>query len=124
MSTLATSPPSYKSQLPLYEIALMPYMPIPDINGEEWDDLEPASVLDALVELVGAAWRMSQFVQTSYELFPFSSHTYSTLTHISHTYSTLFHISHTCDSLFPHRPHYDTSTPIVLLLYIRLDTRL
>ena len=40
------------------------------------------------------------------------------VTHHSHTYSTLLHISHTCDSLFPHRPYYDTSTPIVLLLYI------
>ena len=33
-------------------------MPIPEINGEEQDHLEPASVLDALVELVGATWRI------------------------------------------------------------------
>lgn len=26
-------------------------MPVPDTNGEEWDRLEPASALDALVEL-------------------------------------------------------------------------
>jgi intracellular protein transport protein USO1 len=28
-----------------------PYLPVPDTNGEEWDRLEPASALDALVEL-------------------------------------------------------------------------
>lgn len=27
-------------------------MPVPDTNGEEWDRLEPASALDALVELI------------------------------------------------------------------------
>lgn len=27
-------------------------MPVPETNGEEWDRLEPASALDALVELV------------------------------------------------------------------------
>lgn len=27
-------------------------MPVPESNGEEWDRLEPASALDALVELV------------------------------------------------------------------------
>lgn len=26
-------------------------MPVPDTNGEEWDRLEPASALDAVVEL-------------------------------------------------------------------------
>ena len=26
-------------------------MPVPETNGEEWDRLEPASALDALVEL-------------------------------------------------------------------------
>ena len=36
---------------PLNEIALTPYMPVPETNGEEWDRLEPASALDALVEL-------------------------------------------------------------------------
>jgi len=37
---------------PLSEIILTPYMPVPESNGEEWDRLEPASALDALVELV------------------------------------------------------------------------
>lgn len=37
---------------PLNEIILTPYMPVPETNGEEWDRLEPASALDALVELV------------------------------------------------------------------------
>ncbi|KAJ7125418.1 p115 like vesicle tethering protein [Mycena epipterygia] len=36
---------------PLSDIALTPYCPVPDTNGEEWDRLEPASALDALVEL-------------------------------------------------------------------------
>jgi hypothetical protein len=27
-------------------------VPVPESNGEEWDRLEPASALDALVELV------------------------------------------------------------------------
>lgn len=36
---------------PLSEIILTPYMPVPETNGEEWDRLEPASALDALVEL-------------------------------------------------------------------------
>lgn len=37
---------------PLSEITVTPYMPVPETNGEEWDRLEPASALDALVELV------------------------------------------------------------------------
>ncbi|KAJ7350860.1 p115 like vesicle tethering protein [Mycena albidolilacea] len=36
---------------PLSELVLTPYCPVPDTNGEEWDRLEPASALDALVEL-------------------------------------------------------------------------
>ncbi|KAF9450102.1 hypothetical protein P691DRAFT_726661 [Macrolepiota fuliginosa MF-IS2] len=36
---------------PLSEIVVTPYMPVPETNGEEWDRLEPASALDALVEL-------------------------------------------------------------------------
>ncbi|KAK0459266.1 p115 like vesicle tethering protein [Desarmillaria tabescens] len=36
---------------PLSELTLTPYMPVPETNGEEWDRLEPASALDALVEL-------------------------------------------------------------------------
>lgn len=35
---------------PLSELTLTPYMPVPGSNGEEWDRLEPASALDALVE--------------------------------------------------------------------------
>ena len=42
----------------------------------------------------------------------------------SHIYSTLTHISHAYDSSFPHLLHCDSSPPIVLLLYIRLDTHL
>ncbi len=37
--------------MPLSELVLTPYMPVPESNGEEWDRLEPASALDALVEL-------------------------------------------------------------------------
>ncbi|RPD57929.1 hypothetical protein L226DRAFT_538879 [Lentinus tigrinus ALCF2SS1-7] len=44
--------PSNLSALPLAELTVTPYMPVPDTNGEEWDRLEPASALDALVELV------------------------------------------------------------------------
>ena len=61
----------------------------------------------------------------------FSSHTYSTLTHTSHAYdSPLPHLLHSdsylshYDSSLPHLLHLDSSTPIVLLLYIRLDTHL
>ncbi|KAG1734612.1 p115 like vesicle tethering protein [Suillus lakei] len=36
---------------PLSEVILTPYMPVPETRGEEWDRLEPASALDALVEL-------------------------------------------------------------------------
>ncbi|KAG1865027.1 p115 like vesicle tethering protein [Suillus subalutaceus] len=59
---LASNAPTYtKSQalhllpstltLPLSEVILIPYMPVPETHGEEWDRLEPASALDALVEL-------------------------------------------------------------------------
>jgi hypothetical protein len=37
---------------PLSELSLTPYIPVPESNGEEWDRLEQASALDALVELV------------------------------------------------------------------------
>lgn len=37
--------------MPLSELVLTPYMPVPETNGEEWDRLEAASALDALVEL-------------------------------------------------------------------------
>lgn len=36
---------------PLSQLVITPYMPVPETNGEEWDRLEPASALDALVEL-------------------------------------------------------------------------
>ena len=38
--------------IPLPQLALTPYVPVPGTNGEEWDRLEPASALDALVEMV------------------------------------------------------------------------
>ncbi|KAI0076386.1 hypothetical protein K474DRAFT_1623002 [Panus rudis PR-1116 ss-1] len=38
--------------IPLPQLVVTPYMPVPETNGEEWDRLEPASALDALVELV------------------------------------------------------------------------
>ncbi|KAL1739309.1 p115 like vesicle tethering protein, partial [Schizophyllum fasciatum] len=38
--------------IPLPQLALTPYVPVPGSNGEEWDRLEPASALDALVEMV------------------------------------------------------------------------
>ncbi|KAI0697406.1 p115 like vesicle tethering protein [Cerioporus squamosus] len=44
--------PSNLSALPLAEMIVTPYMPVPDTNGEEWDRLEPSSALDALVELI------------------------------------------------------------------------
>ena len=44
--------PSNLSALPLAEMIVTPYMPVPDSNGEEWDRLEPTSALDALVELI------------------------------------------------------------------------
>ncbi|KAI0629475.1 p115 like vesicle tethering protein [Trametes polyzona] len=44
--------PSNLAALPLAELVVTPYVPVPDTNGEEWDRLEPASALDALVELV------------------------------------------------------------------------
>ncbi|KAJ4471521.1 p115 like vesicle tethering protein [Lentinula aciculospora] len=36
---------------PLSELIITPYMPVPETNGEEWDRLEAASALDALIEL-------------------------------------------------------------------------
>ncbi|KAI0774856.1 p115 like vesicle tethering protein [Trametes elegans] len=44
--------PSNLGALPLAQMVVTPYVPVPDTNGEEWDRLEPASALDALVELV------------------------------------------------------------------------
>ncbi|KAE9382622.1 hypothetical protein BT96DRAFT_1010322 [Gymnopus androsaceus JB14] len=35
----------------LSDLIITPYMPVPETNGEEWDRLEAASALDALVEL-------------------------------------------------------------------------
>jgi intracellular protein transport protein USO1 len=31
---------------------LTPYMPVPETNGEEWDRLEAATGIDALLELI------------------------------------------------------------------------
>ncbi|ETW74646.1 hypothetical protein HETIRDRAFT_423326 [Heterobasidion irregulare TC 32-1] len=36
----------------LPNIMLNPYVPVPETNGEEWDRLEPATGIDALLELV------------------------------------------------------------------------
>ncbi|KAG6918883.1 hypothetical protein DXG01_010947 [Tephrocybe rancida] len=47
--SLRLLPPN--STFPLSDVILTPYMPVPETNGEEWDRLEPASALDALVEL-------------------------------------------------------------------------
>ncbi|KIP03586.1 hypothetical protein PHLGIDRAFT_496370 [Phlebiopsis gigantea 11061_1 CR5-6] len=38
--------------IPLPSMTITPYIPVPETNGEEWDRLDPASALDALVELV------------------------------------------------------------------------
>ncbi|KAI0090824.1 p115 like vesicle tethering protein [Irpex rosettiformis] len=37
---------------PLPSLSVIPYIPVPDTNGEEWDRLESASALDVLVELI------------------------------------------------------------------------
>ncbi|KZT05438.1 uncharacterized protein LAESUDRAFT_727084 [Laetiporus sulphureus 93-53] len=44
--------PTNFSGFPLATLSITPYMPVPETNGEEWDRLEPASALDAVVELV------------------------------------------------------------------------
>ena len=33
-------------------MVLTPYMPVPETNGEEWDRLEAATGIDALLELI------------------------------------------------------------------------
>lgn len=38
--------------LPLTEMIVTPYIPVPDTNGEEWDRLESSSAFDVLVELI------------------------------------------------------------------------
>lgn len=38
--------------LPLTQMILTPYVPVPDTNGEEWDRLESSSAFDVLVELI------------------------------------------------------------------------
>lgn len=43
-------PPNPIISLP--SLIVTPYMPVPGTNDEEWDRLEPASALDALVELI------------------------------------------------------------------------
>jgi len=40
------------SNLPLTQMILTPYIPVPDTNGEEWDRLESSSAFDVLVELI------------------------------------------------------------------------
>ncbi|KAF9262665.1 hypothetical protein L218DRAFT_929127 [Marasmius fiardii PR-910] len=49
-SKALTSLPS-NLNFPMSEFILTPYMPVPDTNDEEWDRLEAATALDALVEL-------------------------------------------------------------------------
>ncbi|EPT00454.1 hypothetical protein FOMPIDRAFT_1060413 [Fomitopsis schrenkii] len=44
--------PTNLSSFPFAQMIMVPYMPVPETNGEEWDRLEPASALDILVELV------------------------------------------------------------------------
>ncbi|KAI9450835.1 p115 like vesicle tethering protein [Russula earlei] len=43
-------PPAAAPLLP--DMILTPYMPVPDTNGEEWDRLEAATGIDALLELI------------------------------------------------------------------------
>ncbi|KAN0137791.1 Uso1 / p115 like vesicle tethering protein, head region domain containing protein [Lactarius tabidus] len=43
-------PPAAAPLLP--DLILTPYMPVPDTNGEEWDRLEAATGIDALLELI------------------------------------------------------------------------
>ncbi|KAH9956427.1 p115 like vesicle tethering protein [Russula dissimulans] len=43
-------PPAAAPLLP--DIILTPYIPVPDTNGEEWDRLEAATGIDALLELI------------------------------------------------------------------------
>ncbi|KAH9975184.1 p115 like vesicle tethering protein [Russula compacta] len=43
-------PPAAAPLLP--DMVLTPYMPVPDTNGEEWDRLEAATGIDALLELI------------------------------------------------------------------------
>src|SRR5882757_2679005 len=38
--------------LPLTDMIVTPYVPVPDTNGEEWDRLESSSAFDVLVELI------------------------------------------------------------------------
>lgn len=49
MQALRLLPPNLI--VPLPQLILTPYVPVPETNGEEWDRLEPASALDTLVEL-------------------------------------------------------------------------
>ncbi|KAF8806612.1 hypothetical protein BYT27DRAFT_7168071 [Phlegmacium glaucopus] len=61
MALASNAPTSLKTQalrllptnisFPFSEISVTPYVPVPETNGEEWDRLEAASALDALVEL-------------------------------------------------------------------------
>ncbi|KAI9441770.1 p115 like vesicle tethering protein [Lactarius indigo] len=49
-SVFASLPPAAAPLLP--DLILTPYMPVPETNGEEWDRLEAATGIDALLELI------------------------------------------------------------------------
>ncbi|PFH52186.1 hypothetical protein AMATHDRAFT_140838 [Amanita thiersii Skay4041] len=61
MALASNAPTSLKSaalrllpanaNIPLSEITVTPYLPVPETNDEEWDRMEPATALDAVVEL-------------------------------------------------------------------------
>jgi hypothetical protein len=38
--------------LPLTQMIITPYVPVPETGGEEWDRLESSSAFDVLVELI------------------------------------------------------------------------
>lgn len=50
LQCLRLLPPAAAPLLP--DLVLTPYMPVPDTNGEEWDRLEAATGIDALLELI------------------------------------------------------------------------
>ena len=50
LQCLRLLPPVAAPLLP--DLILTPYMPVPDTNGEEWDRLEAATGIDALLELI------------------------------------------------------------------------
>jgi hypothetical protein len=50
LQCLRLLPPAAAPLLP--DLVLTPYMPVPETNGEEWDRLEAATGIDALLELI------------------------------------------------------------------------